>query len=149
MLCTTRQLYQLFLWSPISISEAEITTTVLEREKREFLRADIGWPVTVLTTDVKVVGETKDVSQVGVSIFCQELPPLGQEFRLEIQPPNREPLIVTAKAVWVKEITSEKISCRFILGAEFEYISEDDITFLGNVVSSELQDKFSAWLKGT
>lgn len=131
------------------MSEGRITTTFLEREKREFLRADIRWPATVLASDVKVVGETKDVSQVGVSISCQELPPLGQEFRLEIQPPNREPLIVTAKAVWVKEITSGEISCRFILGFEFEYISEDDIRFLGNVVSSELQDKFSTWLQGT
>ena len=131
------------------MSEGEITNTVLEREKRAFLRADIRWPATVLTSEVKVVGETKDVSQVGVSISCQELPPLGQEFRLEIQPPNREPLVVTAKAVWVKEITSDESSCRFILGVEFEYISEDDIAFLGNVVSSELQDKFSAWLQGT
>ena len=124
------------------MSEGEITNTVLEREKRAFLRADIRWPATVLTSEVKVVGETKDVSQVGVSISCQE-------FRLEIQPPNREPLRVTAKAVWVKEVTSEESSCRFILGVEFEYISEDDIRFLGNVVSSELQDKFSAWLQGT
>jgi hypothetical protein len=130
------------------MSEGEITTTVLEREKRQFLRADIRWPVTVFTSDVKVVGETKDISQVGVSISCRALPPLGQEFRLEIQPPNREPLVVTAKAVWVKETTSREISCRFILGVEFEYISEDDITFLGNAVSSELQDKFSTWLKG-
>ena len=72
---------------------------------------------------------------------------LRSAVHLEIQPPNREPLIVSARAVWMQEITSEEISCPFLLAVEFEDISKDGIMFLSNAVSSELQDKFNVWLQ--
>ena len=124
---------------------------VFRREKRGFLRAEIKWPTIIITSQAEVVGETKDVSQVGVSISCEELPPIGKEFRLEIQPPDRQPLVVTAKTVWVteSESSSEEVPSRFVVGAEFEYISEDDIRFLGDVIASQLKQKFTAWLKDT
>ena len=118
---------------------------VFRREKREFLRAEIKWPATIIASQIQVNGETKDVSQVGVSISCEETLPLGQEFRLEIHPPNRPPLIITAKAVWVTKSNSE-VPCRFVFGAEFEYISEDDIKFLGEAIASQLEQRFFSWL---
>lgn len=131
------------------MSGAEGKKMVFRREKREFLRAEIKWPATIITSQAQLVGETKDVSQVGVSISCQELPALGEEFRLVIQPPDRQPLIVTAKAIWLTESSSEQVPSRFVFGAEFEYISEDDIRFLGDVIASQLQQKFTEWLKET
>ncbi len=119
---------------------------VFRREKREFLRAEIIWPVTIIASQLQVSGETKDVSQVGVSISCQETVPLGQEFRLEIYPPNRQPLTITAKAVWVTKSNPKEVPCRFVFGAEFEYISEDDIKFLGEAIASQLEQKFTSWL---
>ena len=120
---------------------------VFKREKRDFLRAEIRWPATIITSQAQVVGETKDVSQVGVSISCQDLPTLGQEFRLEIQPPDHQPLVIAAKAVWVRETTSNEVPTRFVLGAEFEYISEDDIRFLGDAISNQLKEKSNSFFK--
>jgi hypothetical protein len=65
------------------------------------------------------------------------LPPVGQEFRLEIQPPNRQSIIVTARPIWSIETTSSESSYRFLFGVLFEYISEEDIQFLGHLVAEQ------------
>ena len=56
--------------------------------RRQFARVEVKWPATIITTDGPFVGETIDISHVGLSIYCKELLPIGQEFRLELQPPN-------------------------------------------------------------
>ena len=114
---------------------------VFKKERRQFARAEVKWPATILTSNPEAPGEIKNISQVGASIVCHELPPTGQEFRLEIQPPNRQSIIVSAKPIWAIENDSLEISDRFILGVIFEYISEDDIKFLGDVVDKDLRGK--------
>ena len=114
---------------------------VFKKERRQFARAEVKWPATIITSKPKTPGEIKNISQVGASMYCQELPPTGQEFRLEIQPPNRQSIIVSAKPIWAIENDSLEISDRFILGVMFEYISEDDIEFLGDVVDNDLDGK--------
>jgi len=112
---------------------------VSKKERRQFARAEVKWPATIITSKPKSPGEIKNISQVGASMYCQELPPTGQEFRLEIQPPNRQSIIVSAKPIWAIENDPLEISARFILGVIFEYISEDDIEFLGDVVDEDSQ----------
>lgn len=108
---------------------------VFEKDRRRFERAEVKWPATIITAHGQIPGETKSISQVGVSIYCRELPPIGRECRLEIQPPDRQPIIVSAKPIWATETTLLDASRRFIVGTEFEFISEDDVHFLGNVIA--------------
>jgi len=63
--------------------------------------------------------------------------PVGQEFRLEIQPPNRQSIIVSARPIWAIETGSPEISYRFVFGVQFEYIAEEDIQFLGDIVANQ------------
>jgi hypothetical protein len=66
------------------------------------------------------------------------LPPAGQEFRLEIKPPNRKSIIVSARPIWAIETgSSSDASDHFIVGVQFEYISEEDIQFLGEIVANQ------------
>ena len=111
------------------------------RDRRQFARADIRWPATVITSDTQVGVETEDISQVGVSLSCQDSLPLGQEFRLEIHPPDRQPLIVTAKTVWTEVTNSEEDIHRFLVGAVFEYISESDIRFIDEIIAGQMQER--------
>ncbi len=110
-----------------------------KKDRRQFARVEIRWPATVITSNTQVQVETEDISQVGVSLSCRESLPLGQEFRLEIHPPNRQPLIVTAKTVWTEVINSAGVLHRFLVGAEFEYISESDIRFIDQIIAGELE----------
>jgi hypothetical protein len=36
---------------------------------------------------------------------------------------------------------------RYVVGAEFEYISEEDIRFLGDAIASQLKEKSNSWFK--
>jgi hypothetical protein len=62
---------------------------------------------------------------------------VGQEFRLEIQPPNRRSIIAYARPIWAVETGSPEISYRFVFGVQFEYISEEDIQFLGDFIAKQ------------
>ncbi len=112
-------------------------TMIYERERRRFERIEVTWPTIVITSDGQFVGETKSLSQVGASFYCRELPPIGQEFRLEIQPPSHQPILVSAKSIWAMEQVPWENSSLFIIGAEFEYISEADLQFIGKVIAHE------------
>lgn len=110
---------------------------VFERDRRRFERIEVKWPTTVITSDGQFTGETKSLSQVGASFYCRELPPIGQEFRLEIQPPSHQPILVSVKSIWAMERVPQEDSSLFIIGAEFEYISEADVQFIGNVIAQK------------
>jgi len=99
------------------------------KERRQFLRTEVKWPATITPYNRLMPAEIKSISQVGASVYCQQLPPAGQKIRLEIQPPNRQPIIVFARAIWATETGSGEISHRFLFGTQFEYISEEDIHY--------------------
>lgn len=110
---------------------------IYARERRRFERIEVTWPTIVITSDGQFTGETKSLSQVGASFYCRELPPIGQEFRLEIRPPSHQPILVSAKSIWATEQVPLENSSLFIIGAEFEYISEADLQFIGNVIADQ------------
>ena len=107
------------------------------RDRRQLLRAEVKWPATIIPSGQPTPAETRTISQAGASLCCEQLPPVGQEFRLEIQPPDRQSIIVTARPIWAVETGSAEISYRFVFGVQFEYISEEDIHFLGEVVINQ------------
>ena len=108
---------------------------VYETDRRRFERIEVKWPTTVITSDGEFVGETKSLSQVGASFYCRQLPPIGQEFRLEIKPPSHQPILVSAKSLWAMEELPLESYSLFIVGAEFEFISEADVQFIGKVIA--------------
>ena len=110
-----------------------------EKDRRRFVRAEATWPATIITSNGQFPGETKSISQVGVSIHCRDLPPIGRECRLEIQPPDHQPITVSAKSIWATESEPREASNPFVVGFEFEYISEGDVHFLGEVIAEQQQ----------
>ena len=105
-----------------------------KKDRRQFARAEVKWPVIILSSEDQPPGEIKSISQVGASIYCDKLPSTAQELRLEIQPPNRQPIIVLAKPIWSVDADTTESSYRFVFGVQFEYISEVDLQFLGDIV---------------
>jgi hypothetical protein len=109
------------------------------KDRRQFARAEVKWPVIILSSEEKLPGEIKSISQVGASIYCEKPPPAGQELGLEIQPPNRQSILVFAKPIWAIDADSSESPHCFVFGVRFEYISEDDIQFLGDIVAKQSQ----------
>ena len=109
------------------------------KDRRQFARAEVKWPVIILSSEDQPPGEIKSISQVGASIYCQKPLPAGQELGLEIQPPNRQSILVFAKPIWAIDADSSESPHCFVFGVRFEYISEDDIQFLGDIVAKQSQ----------
>jgi hypothetical protein len=110
---------------------------VICKDRCQFLRAEVKWPGTIIPSNQPTPAEIKTISQAGASIYCQELPPVGQELRLVIRPPNWQSIIVSARPIWAIETDSPEISYRFVFGVQFEYISEPDIQFLGDFIAKQ------------
>ena len=110
---------------------------IICKDRRQFLRAEVKWPATIIPSSRPTPAEISSISQAGASIYCQQLPRAGQEFRLEIQPPNRQSIIVAARPIWAVETGSPELSYRFVCGVQFEYISKEDIQFLGDIVAKQ------------
>ena len=105
------------------------------KDRRQFARAKVKWPVTILSSEQKALGEIESISHSGARIYSQELPLPGQKLSLEIQPPNHQSFCVFAKTVWGIIADSPEKPYRFIFGVQFEDISEDDIQFISEIVS--------------
>jgi len=108
-------------------------------DRRQFARAEVKWPVIILSSEDQSPGEIKSISQVGASIYCQKPLPAGQELGLEIQPPNCQSILVFAKPIWAIDVDSSESPHCFVFGVRFEYISEEDIQFLGDIVAKQSQ----------
>ena len=105
------------------------------KDRRQFARAKVKWPVTILSPEQKSPGEIESISHSGARIYSQELPLPGQKLSLEIQPPNHQSFCVFAKTIWGVYAGSPEKPYRFALGVQFEDISEDDIQFISEIVS--------------
>lgn len=72
----------------------------MEKDKRSYPRSKVKWPVTMITPDGTMEGETTDVSTLGAFIHCQEPLDPTESFLLNVQLPAGSPLQVFAKVVW-------------------------------------------------
>jgi hypothetical protein len=104
------------------------------QKKRQYSRADVSWPVFLLTPQCIVKGETKNISLGGAFIHFLSDPVQDRSFRLVIKPPNYEGLLVVSAIVAWK--THRQESQRILpsgMGVQFTQISSNARNFLDSV----------------
>jgi hypothetical protein len=104
-------------------------------------RREVRWEVHFFTDHGHMEGETVNISSEGVMVSCKELPPLEDNFRLVIRPPDHYPLDLTGRVVWTT-------ICNPVSGAEsigvdiqFMSIAEKDRIYLQGLVSGRFEEK--------
>ncbi len=107
-------------------------TTPLGR--RQYSRADVRWPVTLLTSQYKSEGETENVSPTGAFISCGEVPISEGSLRMVIKVPGHQPINVAGKVVWHKVLNQGGDTPAFGVGVKFTQIAENDSHFLREVI---------------
>jgi hypothetical protein len=89
------------------------------RERRLQPRVEVKWPVSLLTSEGSIQGETKDISMQGAFIYCAKPLPLSERFVLSVKAPAAS-MQVMAQVVWASNSSSGKkdkpagIGVRFI-----------------------------------
>ena len=69
-------------------------------ERRMDRRFGVRWPVSVLTADEAMLGETEDVSLYGAFIRCKKPPLPDQKILLTFENTSSEAKFVLAKVAW-------------------------------------------------
>jgi len=69
------------------------------RERRLQPRVEVRWPVTLLTSEGAIQGETKDISMQGAFIYCDKPLALSERFVLSVKAPAAS-MQVMAQVVW-------------------------------------------------
>ena len=117
--------------------------TLKSLKRHQCARTEVRWEVSFITPQGKIAGETVNISSEGVMVSCQELPPLEDDFRMLIKPPNHYPIDITGRVVWTT-------ICNPVSGAEtigvdvhFMSIPERDRLFLQSIIPEQFGGKIS------
>ena len=105
-------------------------------ERRKHQRRKVTWPVNVFTDQGTIEGETKDISDEGVFISCEEPLVLNEKYRIGIIPPDHEIIDITGKVVWSDLYGIDENNTAFGMGICFVKIPYNDQYFLDDVVSA-------------
>jgi len=120
--------------------------TATVSEKRGYTRAEVNWPVVILTMRGAMVAETKNISASGAFIFCGAPLHPKEKLRVFIMAPNRSALNVTAEVAWSNPLTAQGNTPPCGLAIRFTRISAADRQFLRDVAAERhgSQDKRGA-----
>jgi hypothetical protein len=107
-----------------------------QQKKSQYTRADVSWPVFLLTPQCIVKGETKNISLGGAFIHFLSDPVQDRSFRLVIKPPKYEGLlVVSAEVAWMSRQQQFKRILPTGMGVQFTHISGSARDFLHSVFS--------------
>ncbi|MGD8372102.1 MAG: PilZ domain-containing protein [Syntrophobacterales bacterium] len=106
----------------------------VQEERREYPRAEVKWPVTLITPEGQIEGEIENFTPKGVFISCEEAPPLERSFRIVIKVPGRQTMNVAGQVIWSTVLSSDEGGARLGVGIHFTEISEDNLKFLRQVL---------------
>jgi tartrate dehydratase beta subunit/fumarate hydratase class I family protein len=88
------------------------------KERRLQPRVEVSWPVTLLTSEGAIQGETKDISMQGAFIYCDKPVALYERFVLSVKAPTTS-MQVVAQVVWSNNSSSNKKMGRVGVGVRF------------------------------
>lgn len=110
----------------------------MTKEKREYSRIELTWPVSISTTDGVIHGALKNISLGGVLVLCKRLPREDESFDLLIELPDYVfPVSATAKKVRLHSQGNDIASLSYELAFRFTDISEENFKALCNALESE------------
>ena len=104
-------------------------------------RTEVRWEVHFFTDHGHMEGETVNISPEGVMVSCKELPPLEDNFRLVIRPPDHYPLDLTGRVVWTT--ICNPVSGAESIGVDIQFMSigEKDRLYLQGLGSVHFEEK--------
>jgi len=108
--------------------------TLRSPKRHHFSRTEARWKVYFFTPHGSIEGETVNISPEGVMVSCQELPPLEDDFRLVIKPPDHYHLDLVGRVVWTT--ICNPVSGAESIGVDVQFVSiqEKDRSYLQGLI---------------
>ena len=112
-------------------------------KRHHFSRAEVRWQVYFFTQHGEIKGETVNISPEGVMVSCQELPPLEDNFRVVLKPPDHHPLDITGKVVWTTICNPVSGTDSIGVDVQFVSISDKDRFYLQCMLAEQVDQEIS------
>lgn len=105
------------------------------KEKREYSRAEVEWPVNISAAHGLIQGTVKNMSPGGAYIHLEELPNMDENLDLSIEiPEHHYAVFANAGTIRFEVNASEETPHSYGLGVRLKDIPEDDFEFLSSTV---------------
>jgi hypothetical protein len=106
-------------------------------ERREYPRAGVKWPVTLITPEAQIEGEIENFTPKGLFVSCAEVPPSEGILRLVIKVPGRQTMNVAGKVIWSTIVDATESGARLGVGIQFTEISDSDLQVLHQAMTEQ------------
>ena len=105
------------------------------KEKREYSRAEVEWPVNISTAQGLIQGKIRNMSLGGAYIHVEELPKMDENLNLSIEiPEHHYAVFATGETIRFEVNSSENTPVYYGLGVRLKDMVEDDLEFLFSTV---------------
>jgi hypothetical protein len=104
-------------------------------EKRKMLRINVNWPVTIITSQGMIEGESRNITPSGVFIHCKRKLPEDELYQMIIKLPNGKQIVVKGQMMWSNLNGREDTGALVDMGFSFIKMSEQDQKVLRTVIS--------------
>jgi hypothetical protein len=105
------------------------------RERRNMPRINVNWPVTIITSQGTIEGESRNITASGVFIHCKKKLPEDEVYQMIIRLPNEKQIIVKGRMMWSNLSSREDTGVLMDMGFSFIKMSEEDQQILRTVIS--------------
>jgi hypothetical protein len=105
------------------------------RERRKSPRISVNWPITIITSQGMIEGESRNITPSGVFIHCKKKLPEDEVYQLIIKLPNGKQIIVKGQMMWSNLNGREDTGALVDMGFSFIKMSDQDQKVLRTVIS--------------
>ena len=103
------------------------------RERREYSRAKVEWPVNISAAQSLIQGTIKNISLGGALIHLEQLPNIDETLELSIEIPEYSyAVFANAEAIRFDVYARDESPVSYGLGVRITQIPEDDLEFLSS-----------------
>jgi len=104
-------------------------------ERRRASRINVNWPVTIITSQGMIEGESRNITPSGVFIHCKKKLPEDESYQMIIKLPNGKQIVVRGQMMWSNLNGREDTDALVDMGFSFIKMSEQDQKVLRTVIS--------------
>ena len=104
-------------------------------EKRKAPRINVNWPITIITSQGTIEGESRNITPSGIFIHCKKKLPEDEVYQMIIKLPNGKQIIVRGQMMWSNLNGREDTGSLVDMGFSFIKMSDEDQKVLRTVIS--------------
>ena len=112
-----------------------------DMEKSWHSRIPVEWPVTIVTDQSVINGETKIVTDVGFFLHCEEKLSRNGLYQIILRPPNQNPVLTKGQLIWSNFEIAVRRGIVSGMGFYFAKIADGDRNVLQKAISDALKRK--------